>query len=325
MWLLSTDRAELHYFASPESVPAGYAILSHVWGSEEQSFKFTASLQTECMTSLHTPRDLSSPKVRRACILAQEQGYRWIWNDTCCIDKTSSAALSEAINSMYKYYALADVCYAYLSDVPGRAERQDLGQDLPDLAIITAFRASRWHLRGWTLQELLFPPNVLFLDREWEAFGSKIDLAVALEEITRIPAQVLRLEVRLESISIAGRMSWAAGRQTTRVEDEAYCLLGIFSITMSARYGEGRNAFQRLQEEIMKQYLDTTLFAWGRRWRNSEEAAAYANHAGIPYIHTDESYLLAPAPSAFRNCGDIVHVVPVPRKQESSLHRSMIC
>lgn len=318
MWLLSTDRAELHQFISPEDIPNGYAILSHVWGSNEQSYQDTQSLQARAVASGTNPRDLSSAKVRQACILAQKDGYDWLWDDTCCIDKTNSTDVSESINSMYAYYERAEVCYVYLHDVPKKSNQRHSADITLDIARMAAFRASQWHVRGWTLQELLAPPHVLFLDEEWELLGSKADLANVIEEVTNIPVAVLTMEVALESIGIAKRMSWAAGRRTTRPEDQAYCLLGIFSIRMPAIYGEGGHAFLRLQEEIMKHHLDTMLFAWGKCWNYSKEAAAFADGLAEDHLETDESYLLARTPSAFRYCGDIVHIMPVPRKPEGS-------
>ncbi|PIL29023.1 hypothetical protein GSI_09071 [Ganoderma sinense ZZ0214-1] len=254
MWLLRTSRAELHFFPSPESVPRGYAILSHVWDREEQTFQDTQNLRIQCATTGDNPRDLASPKVKHFCILAEQHGYDWGWDDTCCIDKTSSAELSEAINSMFQYYSLAEVCYAYLRDV---SHNPDGGVDAD------SFKASVWHTRGWTLQELIAPEAVVFLSADWEVMGSKADLATLLQEATNIPASVLSLETEVADISIAARMSWAAKRRTTRVEDEAYCLLGIFGISMPTLYGEGQKAFRRLQEEIMKQSVDTSIFAWG--------------------------------------------------------------
>ena len=122
MWLLSTDRAELHSFAAPEDVPGGYAILSHVWDAEEMSFQDVKAICAESAKSRlfrrsGNPRDRVSPKLRESCILAEKHGHKWIWNDTCCIKKSSSAELSEAINSMFLYYSLAKICYAYLRDV----------------------------------------------------------------------------------------------------------------------------------------------------------------------------------------------------------------
>ncbi len=308
MWLLSTDRAELHYFASPEDVPGGYAVLSHVWDKEEQTFQDLQRLREQCASArantitpsvsffkrkrtLSTlarnpnPRDFASAKIRESCILAERHGYKWIWNDTCCIDKTSSSELSEAINSMYRYCSLAEVCYAYLRDVPNK----DNGNWEP------AFHESRWHKRGWTLQELIAPDFLLFLSTDWKILGTKTDLAHKLEVITMVPATVLRKEVELSSISVAQRMSWAAGRETTHIEDEAYCLMGIFSINISTLYGEGRQAFFRLQEEIMRKIVDTSLFAWGY-----STASLNVSGGDSALDHEDANYyVLADSPHAF--------------------------
>ena len=149
MWLLSTDRAQLRFFASAgDAQKEGYVILSHVWDqSGEQTFQETQALCARCAKDGTNPRDLSSDKVRQSCQLAEGQGYRWIWNDTCCIDKSSSSELSEALNSMYQYYSLASVCYVYLRDVP-TSSREELHAER------SPFRESIWHRRGWTLQVL---------------------------------------------------------------------------------------------------------------------------------------------------------------------------
>ncbi|PIL35544.1 hypothetical protein GSI_02272 [Ganoderma sinense ZZ0214-1] len=261
MWLLSADRAELEFFPTPESVPApGYAILSHVWSrdpKDEQTFQETNDLRLRCSSTGENPRDLASAKIRDFCMLAERHGYRWVWVVTCCIDKSSSSELSEALNSMYRYYVLADVCYAYLLDVLYNSNLLKEGSE---------FRTSRWHSRGWTLQELIAPEIVVFVSSGpdgWSVLGSKADLAEVLQAITNVPVSVLRMEREVADIGIAARMSWAAQRQTTRPEDEAYCLMGIFGVYMSTLYGEGRNAFRRLQEEIMKHNVDTSIFAWG--------------------------------------------------------------
>ena len=293
MWLLSTDRAELHYFTSPESVPGGYAILSHVWDqTKEQSFQDIRTLEFECRSDLRNPRDSVSDKIRGCCELAARQGYSWVWIDTCCIDKASSAELSEAINSMYHYYSLAEVCFAYLADVPNSTEVRLEAKR-------SAFRTSRWHTRGWTLQELIAPPFLVLVSQTWDPLGTKADLAHLLEEITGIPSSVLRYEKRVSDASIAQRMFWYGTRKTTRIEDEAYCLLGIFGINMPTLYGEGSRAFQRLQEEIMRQSTDTSLFAWGSR-------VEYLHHqfqiSRSHREHNENSYFFASSPSCYLTC-----------------------
>ena len=89
-----------------------------------------------------------SKKILEACRVAREAGYELLWIDSCCINKDSSSELSEAINSMYRWYGLSRVCYAYLAGVaPGEDPSREW----------SAFRRSRWFRRGWTLQELIAP------------------------------------------------------------------------------------------------------------------------------------------------------------------------
>ena len=304
MWLLSTERAELHYFNEPGDVPGGYAILSHVWGENEQSFQGTQELRISCANSAidlasrnvfgpvmsSNPRDHSSPKVRQSCIVAERYGYKWIWNDTCCIDKTSSTELTEAINTMFRYYELSQMCFAYLADVSSASSADPTNRE---------FCTSRWHERGWTLQELIAPESVVFLSREWEYFGNKHDLASVLESVTHVPSSLLKGEEDIDRFSVAQRMSWAIGRKTTRLEDRGYSLLGIFGITMTVLYGEGNRAFGRFQEKLAKRSTDTSLLSWGLRlsWKSLCTVASSEpqNHAH----HLPERYLLSPSPDYF--------------------------
>ncbi|KAI0672188.1 hypothetical protein C8Q78DRAFT_732938 [Trametes maxima] len=192
-------------------------------------------------------------KIRRSCAIAREAGYRYVWIDSCCIDKTSSSELSEAINSMFVWYRHSSLCFAFMADVRD-------GED-PD-AENSEFRRSRWFTRGWTLQELLAPLVVLFLNKEWKVIGTKGTLAQTISQVTRIPGPVLRHLKDMRASSVAQRMSWAALRVTTREEDEAYCLMGIFGVNMPTLYGEGCYAFIRLQQEILKLEFDQSIFAW---------------------------------------------------------------
>ncbi|KUJ12954.1 uncharacterized protein LY89DRAFT_699514 [Mollisia scopiformis] len=202
----------------------------------------------------------------------------YLWVDTCCIDKSSSAELSEAINSMYQWYAKSQVCYAYLEDV------EELNYD-PDK------KPSRWFTRGWTLQELLAPKWVEFFGLNWKYLGSKTTMCETIFQITKIPRGVLVSSHEIRRQSIAKRMSWASERQTTRMEDTAYCLLGIFEINMPLLYGEGERAFQRLQEELIKESDDQSIFAW--------DAEGFLNNG-----------VFARSPADFRNAGDILYNLP---------------
>ncbi|KAI0364801.1 hypothetical protein BV20DRAFT_818448 [Pilatotrama ljubarskyi] len=271
MRLLDTLTGLFVDVVKPETIR--YAILSHTWSSAgEQSYQDLLKLQQrakESLTGEHvaqsrpsqlnpvtttasntshesTPDSASincstspppaflvpsifadpdlSPKVNGFCDIARRHGYRLVWMDSCCIDKTSSSELSEAINSMYEWYRLAHVCYVYLADV---ADEDDAH----------AIRRSRWVKRGWTLQELVAPRDVLILTSSWSVLGSKAALVDILEASTGVDAAILTHSASLKWVSVGRRLWWASGRETTRVEDEAYSLMGIFGIHMPTIYG----------------------------------------------------------------------------------------
>ncbi|KAE9376395.1 HET-domain-containing protein [Stipitochalara longipes BDJ] len=175
--------------------------------------------------------------------------------DTCCIDKSSSAELSEAINSMYDWYSDSVICYAYLEDIEKPIDMKD--------ANIELLGKSRWFSRGWTLQELIAPAQVMFFNKDWNYLGDKKELSSLLSQITTIPQEVLLDPFRKVFFSLARKMTWAAHRETTRLEDVAYSLMEIFEVKMPLLYGEGKQAFIRLQEEILKDSTDQSLIAWG--------------------------------------------------------------
>ncbi|TBU35788.1 heterokaryon incompatibility protein-domain-containing protein [Dichomitus squalens] len=320
MRLLDTETG--HFVNNPGTVP--YAILSHVWDRRELSYQDALQIQNSSQLTAvvdevspsqsptlvsHTSSafsiaysssildhpDLTS-KVREACRVAREHGYRYIWIDSCCIDKTSSSELSEAINSMHRWYRDASVCYAFLADVPtaNRAEIRSPG---------SPFYQSRWFTRGWTLQELIASRSLVFLSRDWVALGTKVSLVDVVETITGIDQDILRHQKSLDQVSVARRMSWASRRSTTRVEDEAYCLLGIFGINMETLYGEGRHAFFRLQEKILMQIPDQSIFAWGLPFPRHIPPPAPPE---VLDLVTLDATLFARAPSDFAHSDAIV-------------------
>ena len=303
MWLLSTSRAELHQFSGASSIPGGYAVLSHTWSrAGEQSFQDVQAIGRRCKVLRQNPRKQVSPKIRNCCIQAERDGYAWVWIDTCCIDKTSSTELSEAINSMFTWYVHAEVCYAHLEDVDS---------DDNVFAKTSDFRKARWHTRCWTLQELLAPALVIFFSKDWHQIGTKESLASLLEDITGIHSTFLKRESNFLITSISTRMRWAANRKSTRIEDEAYCLLGIFGISMPTIYGEGARAFQRLQEEIAKHSFDTTLFVWNDTHRNKDVDLRAQSLEEVRSLSSDldERYLFAPSAQTF-NYGEHVYYTP---------------
>jgi Heterokaryon incompatibility protein (HET) len=229
MRLLDATTHLLHEFHGDDRPK--YAILSHTWGNNEVIF--------EDMQLGSAKEKPSYDKVQYTCKQALADGLEWVWIDSCCIDKSSSAELSEAINSMHAWYQQAERCYAYLSDVPAEVDVH---------LSSSAFAQSRWFTRGWTLQELLAPEDVTFFSQGWIEIGTKSQLTDLISTITRIDRDILAGTQSLDSASLAKRMSWAASRKTTRSEDLAYCLMGIFSVNMPMLYGEGgEKAFLRLQ------------------------------------------------------------------------------
>ena len=219
-----------------------YAILSHRWEAEEVTFRDLTDGTGKNKTSYN--------KIQFCGEQARRDSLQYFWVDTCCIDKTNSVELQEAINSMFRWYRSATRCYVYLSDVSSPAF--DTNDKLSELPFESAFRASRWFTRGWTLQELLAPRSVEFFSRECNQLGDKQSLQQQIHEITGIPVEALQ-ETFLSRFGVDERLSWAQNRQTTRKEDQAYSLLGIFDVYMPLIYGEGRdNALKRLLKEIYK-------------------------------------------------------------------------
>ncbi|KAH7309757.1 heterokaryon incompatibility protein-domain-containing protein, partial [Stachybotrys elegans] len=249
MRLLNCETRRLEIY-DEANIPL-YAILSHTWGDDEVLFEdFESSRPLQYKKGW--------PKVEWTCREALKQGLDYVWVDSCCIDKRSSAELSEAINSMFRWYAKAVICYAYLSDYTVSANPWK-NKDIT---------SCYWFKRGWTLQELIAPSHLTFFDRNWATIGTKEELSQQINEKTNIDRDILeakgfeKIRALLDECSVAKRMSWASSRTTKRLEDMAYCLLGIFDINMPMLYGEGRRSFIRLQEEIIRESNDMTIFAW---------------------------------------------------------------
>lgn len=283
-----TMTLEDHYLKYGPETP-DYAILSHTWGEEEILFD---DLQGSRPEWKHKE---GAPKVLGSIAEARRLGFSYIWIDTCCIDKRSSADLSEAINSMFNWYMRSDVCIAYLSDVAS-----------PD-----SFAQSKWFTRGWTLQELIAPYDVRFYGADWTYLGDRETFAQAIVKVTSVPHSLLtlpHLEPRrsfspesgkvsnarlgqLSTYSISDRMSWASRRQTARPEDIAYCLMGLFDVNMPLLYGEGvENAFFRLQQAIIdRSQADHSILFFSR----VEEKVVDRNK------YSARRQLLAPLPAFF--------------------------
>jgi hypothetical protein len=168
---------------------------------------------------------------------------------------------------MFRWYNKAAICYAYLEDVgvlDTRPEPWVEGIGLEREYIFEEELAkAKWFTRGWTLQELLAPDKLRFYVKGWTYIGDKQYLEPKLARITGIDIEALDLGSKLGDYSVAKRMSWASRRKTTRPEDTAYCLLGLFDVNMPLLYGEGgHRAFARLQQEVLEDSSDCSIFAW---------------------------------------------------------------
>ncbi|KAL4064815.1 heterokaryon incompatibility protein-domain-containing protein [Scleroderma yunnanense] len=258
-----------------------YAILSHRWIKQEVTYDEMIELaKMEKDEQDEVRRREGYRKILDSCKQAKKDGYEWLWVDTCCIDKRSSAELSEAINSMYRWYEHSRVCYAYLHDVPGPS--------FPNVREHWTYPNSKgwpeWFSRGWTLQEMIAPSDVQFFNKDWQHIGDKRTLAPTLSHITRVPQHIRTDGLSSNRPCVAQIISWAANRITTRVEDRAYSLLGLLDVNMPMLYGEGKKAFHRLQLEIIRTSNDQSIFAW-----------SFDGKGRIGSILADD-------PSSFRGC-----------------------
>ncbi|KAH8745284.1 heterokaryon incompatibility protein-domain-containing protein, partial [Diaporthe sp. PMI_573] len=239
MRLLERDASgEIHLTRDfPDGEIPQYAILSHTWGAEEVLF--------QDLKDGTGKNKIGYDKIRFCAGQAWKDGLEFCWVDTCCIDRPNYTELHEAINSMFRWYRDATKCYVFLSDVstPSRDAVEKPSWE-------PSFRKSRWFTRGWTLQELIAPVSVEFFSREGVRLGTRESLEHDIHDITGLPLAILRGDP-LSHFSIPERLAWAEKRETTRKEDRAYSLLGLFGIHMSLIYGEGEpGAFRRLWREI---------------------------------------------------------------------------
>ncbi|KAG1737452.1 heterokaryon incompatibility protein-domain-containing protein [Suillus lakei] len=219
-----------------------YAILSHRWGESELTFQDAKSGICE---------GAGYEKLHEFCGKAKENGCLLAWSDTCCINKESSSELDEAIRSMYRWYRDAYICIVHLAQ---SQSLETLGSD-------------EWILRGWTLQELLAPLRMKFYGPRWTPLtqneNDKDDAAVilTLSRVTKIPPNDL-CDFRPGPNRAWEKMTWAARRKTTRIEDIAYSLTGIFDISMPIAYGEGDRAFKRFIAELIQSCKEWQILVW---------------------------------------------------------------
>ena len=258
------DTVSLQLVDIPDSELEGiqYAVLSHRWGASEDEVSY------EDLISSSGCSRIGMAKVQGFCKIALAANCRYGWADTCCINKGDPNELNEAINSMYMWYKTSKICIVYLEDVPRKE-----------------FTDSEWFDRGWTLQELIAPRHVSFFNQQWSLIGTKAGLLADISSKTRIPEDVLSHARKHTTCSVAQRMSWAAKRKTTRVEDRAYSLLGLFNLHMPMIYGEREGAFIRLQQLIIQRSKDESIFAWAMESPDTATRTYCSFYASSPSVY----------------------------------------
>ncbi|KAI7162254.1 hypothetical protein KC349_g2121 [Hortaea werneckii] len=281
MWLINVASPTLEWFDESQRPP--YAILSHTWERDEIGFHDMPKLGTVYSHDKNSGDFALADrngyrKLDFTCQQAEQHGLSYVWIDSCCIDKDSSAQLSEAINSMFRWYTDAEVCYAYLSDLDlsappwsGYGTIPSARLDDKDDFLFATLSQCKWFRRGWTLQELIAPVDVIFFDRAWSFVTTRSSASKTLSRITRVHSPLLR---------------WPFADRCER----------LFGVHMPLLYGEGSMAFTRLQIEIIKAVPDHSILAW-------EFSRSSDDHGNVG---TCDGGLLAPSPSCFAGAGDIV-------------------
>lgn len=272
MLLLDIATRKLLHHGPATDWPA-YAAVSHCREDSEITINDLQSLDTQDLKA--DSKRASFAWINRACSEALAFGVGKLWVDSLCIDRSSTAALSEAINSMFQIYQGSEVCLVHLSDID--SEKQSL--DNPGHYI----QHSRWTSRVWMLQELIASENLQFYDNQWKRVGNKTSLLSYLSRSLQIDRVVLENSEHLLQFSIGERMCWASGLSAIQQEDVAYSLLGIFGVSMTIIYGEGSKAFVRLQEVILEDTDDATLLAW--KSTGDEKYRGLFAHSPSEYKH----------------------------------------
>jgi hypothetical protein len=217
------------------------------------------------------------------CKAALQNQCHFVWLDTGCINKQSSAELEESIRSMFSWYRNSRICVVHLAETIAPHSMAE----------------EPWFTRGWTLQELLAPKAIKFFSKSWSCLTRKPNDKISdselgrplwkiISDITQIPVdQLLNFEPGINSVR--ERMVWVSKRETTRVEDMAYCLIGIFNVPLSIAYGEGSMAFHRLQVELVQRSHDRGLFVWNGP--NSSQSQLSSMFAARPAAFASKSLL----------------------------------
>ncbi|KAI5984990.1 hypothetical protein EDC04DRAFT_3002318 [Pisolithus marmoratus] len=192
-----------------------YAILSHCWGTKVSYEEMVGLMKMEEQEREEVMHHDGYQKIIKSCEQAMKDNCKWLWIDTCCIDKQSSSELLQAINVMYQWYQNAQVCYVYLNNV----DELMFPTEQDHCKFAKSNGLLEWFMWGWTLQELIALKQVEFFNKDWVPIGNKQCLAPMLTDIMEIPPDVLTHGLAGKCLSVAQIMSWAADQKMTCKED----------------------------------------------------------------------------------------------------------
>lgn len=266
MLLLNTISLRLSEFQSDATPP--YATFSTKWEYEDIRYEDLCDPQT-----VHQKPGFLV--LQKACSESHSRGFEWLWNDAVCINKKSSSALFQSLNSLAEIYREGKLCIVHLHDLSGA--------QAPDFDLETGLSQSSWFNHVWMIPTLIFSRVLCFHDKRWNSVGLKSDLIPLLSSFTSIDEAVLESSDALVTVANSTKMTWAAGLSADPIEDAAYSLLGIFNINMPIMYGEGVSSFIRLQEEILKDTTDCSLLAW--KPRIGQSYRGLLAHSPLEYVH----------------------------------------
>jgi hypothetical protein len=231
-----------------------YATFSHKWEDSEPLFENVIRIVVYDLDE-----SLTHDKLQMFCKIVRDSGFRWAWSDTCCINKADHFVLQEALVSMFKWYEGSALTIVLLRGVRSPSKRGDLV-------------GSIWNTRAWTFQEYHASKVVRFYTEDWKPYlnldipnhKESPEIIAEMEEVTRVSAEAL-MALRPGLDDIREKLRLASTRQTTRVEDAAYSLLGIFSMSLPVVYGEGDKALGRFLAQLLTSSGDSSILAWTGR------------------------------------------------------------
>ena len=289
-----------------------YATFSHKWEDNEPLFEKVIHIVV-----YELEESLTHDKLQTFCKIVRKAGYHWAWSDTCCINKADHFVLQEALVSMFKWYEGSAVTIVLLRGVRSPSKRGDLVKSI-------------WNTRAWTFQEYHASKVVRFYTEDWKPYMNldihnhkeSPEIISEMEEATGVPARAL-MALRPGLDDIGEKLRLASTRQTTRAEDAAYSLLGIFSMSLPVVYGEGDKALGRLLAQLLASSGETSILAWtGKSGSfNSCFPAKISVFTQLPTTHippahegdkTTRSRTFSLNPTSIMRLSDRLHELPIP-------------